>query len=435
MIDKITINRNKKARETGGCWIDVRSCNANIGIVFRSSPRSNWKAIPVILLNIVALFGRVTPAWAQDASPVGRSQIVHSFPLTKFYETPDPLPPGKPGELIRSMEFDQYDLPVDVLAVRILYHSRSAKGEDVAASGVVLYPDKKASSGGWPIIAWAHDLNGVARACAPSLARNLRSGSFLTMYVRLGYVVVATDYVGLGTRYRNAFADMPSNASDVIYSVPAARAAVPQLASRWIAMGTDEGGTAVLGVAELEYQLKDPNYLGSITISRLTDLQDVYDSSGNLSYKSPLLLAYGVQSIFPQFQAADVLSPKAVPFYNQIGESCEEGRAASEPSAAEMLKPDWKSNQFVRDYFERNRIGVKPSPAPLLVVRTQADADSAPGKKVISRLCSQGDRVQLETYPESDPGSLIGDSVRDQIRWIEGVFSGRAVRNDCAPAH
>jgi len=386
------------------------------------------------LLCLIAVHG-LGIGMAQDAGSVRRSQIIHSFPLTMFYNTPDPLPAGKPGDLIRSREFDQYDLPVDVLAVRILYHSRSAKGEDVAASGVVLYPDKKAPAGGWPVIAWAHDLNGVARSCAPSLARNLRSGSFLAMYVRLGYAVVATDYVGLGTTHRNAFADMSSNASDIIDSVPAARAAVPQLGSRWIAMGTEEGGTAALGVAELEYQLKDPNYLGSITISRLTDLQDVYDSPGSLSYKSPLFLAYGVQTIFPQFQAGDVLNPKVLSFYSRIGESCEEGRAESEPTAADMLKPNWKTNPLVQEYFERNRLGLKPSLAPLLVVRTQADADSAPGKKVISRLCSQGDRVQLETYPESDPGSLIGDSVRDQIRWIDGVFSGRAVRNDCAPGH
>jgi len=429
------INQNRTHRVILGEWVHVRSYKPNMALTLRSSLPSRAGAIAIALLCLGALFGLVRPAQAQDATELRRSQIVHSFPLTKFYDTPDPLPPGKPGDLIRSMEFDRYDLPADVLAIRILYHSRSAKGEDVAASGVVLYPEKKASSGGWPVIAWAHDLNGVARSCAPSLARNLRSGSFLAMYVGLGYAVVATDYVGLGTRYRNAFADLSSNALDVIYSIPAARTAVPRLGSRWIAMGTEEGGTAVLGVAERESQLKDPNYLGSITISHLADLQDVYDSPGNLSYKSPLFLAYGVQTIFPQFQAADVLSPKAVPFYNQIGESCEEGRAASEPSAAEMLKPEWKSNPQVQEYFERNRVGLKPSPAPLLVVRTQADADTAPGKKAISRLCSQGDRVQLETYPESDPGSLIGDSVRDQIRWIEGVFSGRAVRNDCAPGH
>jgi len=34
----------------------------------------------------------------------------------------------------------------------------------------------------------------------------------LSMYVSLGYAVVASDYTGLGTDYRNAFRDIESNA-------------------------------------------------------------------------------------------------------------------------------------------------------------------------------------------------------------------------------
>ena len=48
------------------------------------------------------------------------------------------------------------------------------------------------------------------------------------MYGSLGYAVVAADYTGLGTGLRNAFLDIESNARDVIYSIPAARTAVPQ---------------------------------------------------------------------------------------------------------------------------------------------------------------------------------------------------------------
>ena len=96
------------------------------------------------------------------------------------------------------------------------------------------------------------------------------------MYVNVGYAVVATDDTGLGTRFRNAFADVSSNAWDVIYSIAAARRAVPQLGSRWIAMGTGAGGMAALGVAELEHNIHDQNYLGSVAIPRLADLQDMY---------------------------------------------------------------------------------------------------------------------------------------------------------------
>src|SRR5256885_338930 len=133
---------------------------------------------------------------------------------------------------------------------RSVYGSWSqASGQDVATSGVVLLPaEKKAPSGGWPVIAWAHGITGVARSCAPSLRRNLGHGPFLSMYVNLGYAVVATDYTGLGTNFRNAFLDAPSNATDVIASIPAARQAVPQIGSRWIGMGAAEGGLAALAV-------------------------------------------------------------------------------------------------------------------------------------------------------------------------------------------
>jgi dipeptidyl aminopeptidase/acylaminoacyl peptidase len=67
--------------------------------------------------------------------------------------------------------------------------------------------------------------------------RNVGHGPFLSMYVNLGYAVVATDYTGLGTDFRNAFLDGPSNATDVITSISAARAAVPELGGRWIVMG------------------------------------------------------------------------------------------------------------------------------------------------------------------------------------------------------
>ena len=100
--------------------------------------------------------------------------------------------------------------------------------------------EKKPPAGGWPVIAWAHETTGVSRQCAPSLMRNVGHGPFLSMYVNLGYAIVATDYTGLGTNFRNAFMDAQSNATDVIGSVSAARAAVPQLGAKWIVVGEGE---------------------------------------------------------------------------------------------------------------------------------------------------------------------------------------------------
>jgi hypothetical protein len=437
----------KLSASSSGCaaWLKKLSLNPS-GSVNMWRPTSIHAALRRVAFAPARLYGRtsilllclaaILSAVAQGQEPASarRPKTVRSFPLTKFYDTPDPLPPGQPGELIRSAAFDQYDVPMEVSAVRILYHSRSASGADVAASGVVLFPDKKPPAGGWPVIAWAHDLTGVARTCAPSLTRNLQHGPFLSMYVHLGYAVVATDYTGLGANFRSAFADMASNASDVIYSVPAARRAVPQLGSRWIAMGTGEGALALFGVAEMEHEIQDANYLGSITLSRLADLQDVYESLSDLSYKSPLFLAYGIQTVYLQFSVNDILTAKALPLYSRVAQACNETEAGPELSASEMLKPKWKNNHFVQDYFARNRPGMKPAMAPLLVLSSETDPAITETAKIVARLCQHGNRVQFEKYPGYDPSRLIGDSVRDQISWIEARFANKPAPNDC-PVH
>src|SRR5712692_337712 len=176
------------------------------------------------LLAAVAAF-----AHGQMAVPAKQSHPPHVLPLTKFYDTTNPLPPGKPGGLIRFEPLNDYELPLAVSAVRILYHSRSAKGKDIAVSGVVLVPPGAPPVGGWPVIAWAHDFRGAARQCAPSLMKNLSAGPFLTMHVNLGYAVVVTDYAGLGTNFPYAALDMQSSALDVIYSVPAPAPRCPNL--------------------------------------------------------------------------------------------------------------------------------------------------------------------------------------------------------------
>lgn len=128
----------------------------------RSSRRvpSHWV---LLLVGIVTAKSDHSQAKAQAE----RSEFRGFLPLTDFYNTPSPLPAGNPGPLIRSEVFDEYELPPGVSAVRILYHSRSALGEDIATSGVVLVPDERPPAGGWPVIAWPTDLRVQPAAALP----------------------------------------------------------------------------------------------------------------------------------------------------------------------------------------------------------------------------------------------------------------------------
>jgi pimeloyl-ACP methyl ester carboxylesterase len=386
----------------------------------------------IFLLALTQL--EVGKAVAQTQPPAIKPAIHRTLPLTRFYDTPSPFPAGKPGELIRSEPFEEYALPPGVSAVRILYHSRSAAGEDVAASGVVLFPEEETPpAGGWQVIAWAHGSRGVARQCAPSLTRDLDYGSYLSMYVGMGYAVVATDYTGLGTSFRNAFSDMQSNATDVINAIRAARAAVPQLGRKWVALGTSEGSMAVASLAELENEIRDANYLGGIAISGVAETKDLYRALAKGPSRGALaFLVYGTKTVYPEFQVSDMLTEKGLTLYRQIEQDCGNADHGPEVSAAEMLKPNWDDNKYVKQYFARNTLGQKPAYGPLLVIAGEA-APALPTTtaQVIARMCKQGDRIQFEKFSDPDPSLLAGTSVMAQITWIRARFSGGTAPANC----
>jgi Secretory lipase len=383
-----------------------------------------------ISLTLAGLSGNPEFAQAQTATSAKGFRSPPTLPLTSFYDTPHPLPPGKPGELIRSEPIDQYNLPYELSALRILYHSQTANGEDVAVSAVVLIPDGKPPAGGWPVIAWAHEFRGAARQCAPSLMKNLGAGPILAMYANLGYAVVATDYSGLGADSGKPVLDMQSNALDVIYSVAAARAAVKEIGPKWIAVGPFQGGLAAVAVAESE--VRDPNYLGSIATSGVADAQQAYQHfAQGSSNRMLLVLASTVKALYPEFQVSDMLKGEALPAYQRVAQTC--GGETGPEFTNEMLKPGWESNQFVKEFFSRNTPGQKPAHGPLLVISGEADLaiPAEMSEKTVARMCKQGSRILFLKYPDLDASGVMGASVADQISWIKARFAGYAAPGNC----
>jgi len=384
-----------------------------------------------VFLILIGLPRNPAFAQAQTGTPTKGYRPLPTLPLTSFYDVPHPLPPGKPGELIRSEPFDQYNLPYELSAVRILYHSRTSGGEDVAVSAVVLVPDGKAPTNGWPVIAWAHEFRGAARQCAPSLMKNLGAGPILAMYANLGYAVVATDYSGLGADSGKAVMDMESNALDIIYSVPAARAAVAQMGGKWLAMGPFEGGLAAVAVAESE--VRDPHYLGSVVTSGVADAQQAHEhfAQSPSSNRLLLVLASSVKARYPGFQVSDMLQDKALPAYQRLAQTC--GGETEPEFTSEMLKPGWESNQFVKEFFSRNTPGERRAHSPLLVISGEADL-AVPvemSEKTVARMCKLGDRILFLKYPSLDASGVMGASVADQISWIKARFAGYAAPGNC----
>jgi len=388
------------------------------------------KVATAISLTLAGLPGNPEFAQAQTATPAKVFRPPATLPLTSFYDAPHPLPLGKPGELIRSEPIDQFNLPYDLSALRILYHSRTANVEDVAVSAVVLVPDGKPPAGGWPVIAWAHEFRGAARQCAPSLMKNLGAGPVLAMYANLGYAVVATDYSGLGADSGKPVLDMQSNALDVIYSVAAARGAVKEIGPKWIAVGPFQGGMAAAAVAESD--VRDPNYLGSVATSGVADAQETYQRfAQGSSTRMLLVVASTVKALYPKFQMSDMLKDTALPAYQRVAQTC---GGETEPEFTNgMLKPGWEDNRFVKEFFSRNTPGQKPARGPLLVISGEADP-AIPAEmsgKTLDRMCKQGNRILFLKYPDLDASGVMGASVADQISWIKARFAGHIAPGNC----
>lgn len=375
--------------------------------------------------------------FAQTPTPAQPSpKIYHAprtLPLTKFYDTSLPLPAGKPGELIRSEVFDEYHLSGALSTVRILYHSRSSQGEDVAVSGVVLLPDGTPPTGGWPVIAWAHDFTGSARRCAPSLLKNLNEGPLLSMYASLGYAVVASDYAGLGTTFPHAVFDVRTNALDVIYSIPAAHAALPQLGTKWVAAGYALGAIVAVGVAETSSALSDPDFLGAVAVSGVAQPQEIFERfAQGPDYSMLVFLAQGIKTVYPEFQVREILTDKALQLYQYISESCD-ARLGPDVPSNDVLKSGWRENPYVKRFFIRNELGQEPAQRPLLVINGEVDAalPSAFTAKAVARLCQRKDRVLFVKYPSPNASAVLGSSVSEQASWIRARFAGLPAPGNC----
>jgi pimeloyl-ACP methyl ester carboxylesterase len=362
------------------------------------------------------------------------------LPITDFYSTPLNLAATKPGDLLRKEAFAGYSLPKGATAVRILYHSLDATGRDVATSGVVLIPAGTAPAKGWPVIAWAHGTSGVARLCAPSAMKDVYYGAEgLMPMVAAGFAVVATDYHGLGTDGPHQYINKTAQARDVVYSIPAARAAEKSLGAKWVVDGHSQGGLAAWGVAEAEYALKDPGYLGAVSVAGVAREVDFFSHLSNTPGVGFYLafMAAGIHARYPEFDPRELLSDSVLEHYADVTtKGCfYYGYAtyASAPSGT-LLRPEWDKSVWIHRFFEGNAVAHAPIGGPLFVVAGEAD-QTVPIEGVraaVKQICAAKQPVTFRSYPGLDHDPTMEKSTPDQLEWIRARFAGKPASSNCA---
>ncbi|MEA5117629.1 MAG: lipase family protein, partial [Propionicimonas sp.] len=192
--------------------------------------RRGLAALTALLLAVGAA---VLSAALQRGSPV----------LDDFYAAPRDVP-AEPGRLVRSEPFTQ-KVPADARAWRILYTSTRADGAAALGSAIVVEP---LTPGSHPVIDWTHGTTGFAENCAPSiLDEPFESGALMVVpeLIDQGWAVVATDYIGLGTRGPHGYLVGAEAAHGALDAVRAARE-LPDaaLGDQTVVWGHSQGGGA-----------------------------------------------------------------------------------------------------------------------------------------------------------------------------------------------
>ncbi|WP_180110791.1 MULTISPECIES: S9 family peptidase [unclassified Acinetobacter] len=152
------------------------------------------------------------------------------------------------------------------------YNMTNVQGKAATATALVLFPKATQPKDGYRVVVWEHGTVGAGDECAPS--KNLIHPRFKILANTLmaaGYVIVAPDYEGLGTKGVHPYLNLSSAANSALTAVKAAKEHYgKQLNGQWMSIGQSQGGHASLGTAE--FANTDANYKGAVAAAPASSL-------------------------------------------------------------------------------------------------------------------------------------------------------------------
>jgi acetyl esterase/lipase len=389
-------------------------------------------SINVGLLSLLAMLA-LTPTAARAQPMPGVKLDVSAADIRR----------AKPGTVLR-IHPQIGGAPANAKAFRIVYRSTGLNDEPIAVSATVIYPDGPAPKGGRDVIAWAHYTTGVAERCAPTLLPNL-SGTIagLEQMLSRGYVVVATDYAGLGLPGVHAYLVGISEGRSILDSVRAARNLNGAHATnRFAVWGHSQGGHAALFTGELA-----PDYapelklVGVAAAAPATDLVELFKAQkGSIAGNSLTSMALLSWSRTYNLPLNTVLENEAAASFEQVSRSCIQSLSQmlkllqlAKPLKKAFLKADPTTLPAWRSLMEQNSPGKRPQKAPVFIAQGTGDTTVNPAVtlRFAKQLCAAGTPVVIKMLKGASHSFAAEKSSYQAISWISDRFKGRPPPSDC----
>ena len=417
------------------------------------------------------------------AAGLNSSFVLADPPTPPFYEAVAKMAPnGRLGEIIKK---EQVKTSIEgAQAWRIAYISSDVSDRKTISTGLIVAPIGKAPLEGRPVMAWAHGTTGTAQSCGPSQVINpavplnqyfLVGGNSWTDYgipnleefIKEGYVVVATDYQGLGGGGKHQYAVAGTNGRDLINS---ARAAISMLdvgaSHRTIFYGWSQGGGATIAAASLGAYLNkkgsvadDLQVLGfvalapddaGVMIQNATKDQASADKAINgliqlfsdniFNFSHFAMTIWGTQAAYPHLKLSDIFTDQGANVVDQVlSNKCMHVVADTlnytYGNQFKTLLTDKPTNTmaWVKALIDGSVLPIKPV-APVVIYWGSKDTAVPPIMHELyqKQMCSMGRNIERIQLPgEQTHFSTPGVSAPMYLRWVKDRIAGKPLPNGC----
>ena len=406
-------------------------------------------------------------------------------PLPPFYEAASRMAPaGKLGQVIKKEEI-KTPIP-GARAWRIAYISSDIANRKTIATGLVVAPSEKPPKEGRPVVAWAHGTTGTAESCGPSQIIDpagplneyfLVGGNSWTDYglpalhefIKAGYVVVGTDYQGLGGGGKHQYVVSVTQGHDAIDSIRAAGDLKETGAGKKaVIYGWSQGGATVLAaassasyVSQIGTASDGIDIVGFVALApadiavlapkqALTEasseamLQGLFKSfSENVfNFTHMAMNLWGTQAAFPdKLQLTDVFTDEGAKVIDEIvSKKCMHSAAGTMnytygSGFSTLMKPQPSNTMAWATAMLAGSVADEKPIAPVVIFWGTHDTVVPPvmGELYQEQMCNKGANITRMQLPgEQTHFSTPGASQPIYVPWVADRFAGKPLEDGCS---
>jgi pimeloyl-ACP methyl ester carboxylesterase len=403
---------------------------------------ASWSARRVVAVVAALGVAAALLAGCGRAAREAPEDLVEHETIGSFYDVPDPLPKGEPGELIRSRRL--LGAPDGARAWRVLYHSTDREGNDIAVSGVVVAPDLPPVGHARTVVSWAHPTTGAqGERCAPSTGIDpflLMEG--LDELLRAGYVVAATDYSNMGAAGPASYLIGSTEGRNVLDAVRAAQHIdAAHAGSKTLLWGHSQGGQAALFAGQIQPTYAPELDLRGVAVAAPAgELGELLAADiGDVSGVTIGAYAFGAfqeayRKEHPDLELTSVLTPEGAAAVPDMMPLCLLGQnkrlhAIATPLIGGFVAKDPTKTEPWATFLTENTPGGEEIHVPVLVTQGRKDELVKPATttSLVHELCEAGDEVQYRTYSDADHATVAYRTLPLLIPWLKARAADRTL--------